>query len=113
MAVTKTILAEGNGPIPKTGDTVTIEYTGYLKDPSKPDMKGDKFDSSVGRGPFQTKIGVGHVIKGWDEGVTTMKLHEKATLDITSDYAYGERGFPGHIPANASLIFDVELQKIN
>lgn len=113
MGVTKTILQEGNGPIPKVGDKVTIEYTGYLKDTSKPDSKGTQFDSSVGRGAFVTAIGIGKVIKGWDEGVTTMKLGEKATLDITSDYAYGDRGFPGHIPPRADLLFDVELQKIN
>jgi len=113
MGVTKTILKEGNGPIPKAGDKVTIEYTGFLKDESKPANKGAQFDSSVGRGAFVTKIGVGQVIKGWDEGVTTMKLGEKSTLDITSDYGYGDRGFPGHIPPGASLIFDVELQKIN
>lgn len=91
MGVTKTILKEGNGPIPKVGDKVTIEYTGFLKDESKPDKKGKQFDSSVGRGAFVTKIGVGQVIKGWDEGVTTMKLGEKSTLDITSDYGYGDR----------------------
>ncbi|RQM08759.1 hypothetical protein DH86_00002481 [Scytalidium sp. 3C] len=85
MGVTKTILQEGSGAIPKPGDNVTIEYTGYLKDTSKPDNKGAKFDSSVGRGDFVTRIGVGQVIKGWDEGVTTMKTGEKATLDITSD----------------------------
>ncbi|KAE8440999.1 FK506-binding protein 1B [Mollisiaceae sp. DMI_Dod_QoI] len=113
MAVTKTVLKEGSGPSPRTGDNVTIEYTGYLKDTSKPNNKGNQFDSSVGRGPFQTAIGVGRVIQGWDEGVVTMKLGEKATLDITSDYGYGDRGFPGHIPPNADLIFDVELQKIN
>jgi len=113
MGVTKTVLKEGNGPIPKVGDKVTIEYTGYLKDPSKPQNKGNQFDSSVGRGDFVTAIGVGKVIKGWDEGVTTMKLGEKATLDITSDYAYGDRGFPGHIPPRADLLFDVELLKIN
>ncbi|KAK1839043.1 peptidyl-prolyl cis-trans isomerase, partial [Colletotrichum chrysophilum] len=70
------------------------------------------FDSSVGRGDFITRIGVGQVIKGWDEGVTTMKVGEKATLDITSDYAYGERGFTGHIPPRADLIFDVELKHV-
>jgi len=113
MGVTKTIIKEGNGAIPKAGDKVTIEYTGFLKDTSKPENKGDKFDSSVGRGAFVTDIGVGQVIKGWDEGVTTMKVGEKATLDITSDFAYGNRGFPGHIPPNADLLFDVELQKIN
>jgi len=113
MGVTKTVLKNGDGPIPKVGDKVTIEYTGYLKDTSKPDNKGTQFDSSVGRGHFVTDIGVGKVIKGWDEGVTTMKVGEKATLDITSDYAYGDRGFPGHIPPRADLLFDVELLKIN
>jgi FK506-binding protein 1 len=113
MGVTKTVLKEGNGPIPKVGDKVTIEYTGYLKDTSVPDNKGTQFDSSVGRGDFVTAIGIGRVIKGWDEGVTTMKLGEKATLDITNDYAYGDRGFPGHIPPGADLLFDVELLKIN
>ncbi|EKD20023.1 uncharacterized protein L3040_002300 [Drepanopeziza brunnea f. sp. 'multigermtubi'] len=112
MGVTKTILKEGSGAIPKVGDKVTIEYTGYLKDTSCPENKGKIFDSSVGRGAFVTDIGVGQVIKGWDEGVTTMKVGEKASLDITSDFAYGNRGFPGSIPANSDLIFDVELQKI-
>merc|ERR1711939_781567 len=97
MGVTKTVLKEGDGAIPKVGDRVTIEYTGYLKDTSKPENKGDKFDSSIGRGAFVTEIGIGRAIKGWDEGVTTMKVGEKATLDITSDFAYGDRGFPGHI----------------
>ncbi|KAH9904110.1 protein folding, peptidylprolyl isomerase, response to calcium ion [Xylariomycetidae sp. FL2044] len=107
MAVTKTTSQEGNGATPQAGQTVTIEYTGYLKDPSKPDNKGKQFDSSVGRGDFVTKIGV-----GWDEGVTQMKVGEKATLDITSDYGYGARGFTGHIPPNADLIFDVHLKKV-
>ncbi|KAK1981080.1 FKBP-type peptidyl-prolyl cis-trans isomerase [Colletotrichum cereale] len=112
MGVTKTTHSEGSGAIPTPGQTVTIEYTGYLKDTSKPDQKGDKFDSSVGRGDFVTKIGVSQVIKGWDEGVTQMKVGEKATLDITSDFAYGERGFTGHIPPNADLIFDVHLKNV-
>ncbi|KAH8681570.1 peptidyl-prolyl cis-trans isomerase fkr-3 [Xylariales sp. PMI_506] len=112
MAVTKTVSQEGTGVIPAKGQTVTIEYTGYLKDTSKPGNKGDKFDSSVGRGDFVTRIGVGQVIKGWDEGVTTMKVGEKATLDITADYGYGARGFPGHIPPNSDLIFDVYLKNV-
>ncbi|TVY38565.1 FK506-binding protein 1B [Lachnellula subtilissima] len=91
MGVTKTVLSEGSGAAPKVGDTVTIEYTGFIKDTSKPDNKGSQFDSSVGRGAFVVKIGVGKVIKGWDEGVTTMKVGEKATLDITPDYGYGDR----------------------
>ncbi|KAL2066395.1 hypothetical protein VTL71DRAFT_2466 [Oculimacula yallundae] len=113
MGVTKTILKEGNGATPNVGDRVTIEYTGYLKDTSKPDNKGAKFDSSIGRGAFVVEIGIKRVIKGWDEGVVTMKVGEKATLDITSDFAYGDSGFPGSIPPRADLIFDVELQKIN
>ncbi|PFH61203.1 hypothetical protein XA68_18019 [Ophiocordyceps unilateralis] len=112
MGVTKTTHTAGNGAQPSNGDTVTIEYTGYLKDPSKPNNKGDKFDSSVGRGDFVVKIGVGQVIKGWDEGVTKMKVGEKATLDISSDYGYGAKGFPGHIPPNSDLIFDVELKNV-
>ncbi|KAJ8067738.1 hypothetical protein OCU04_003343 [Sclerotinia nivalis] len=116
MGVTKTILKEGAGETPKPGDTVTIEYTGWLKNTkgNTPEtQKGNQFDSSVGRGAFVVEIGVGQVIKGWDEGVTTMKVGEKATLDITPDYAYGARGFPPVIPANSTLLFDVELQKIN
>ncbi|KAI9649787.1 FK506 binding protein proline rotamase rapamycin-binding protein [Ciborinia camelliae] len=96
MGVTKTVLNEGTGAIPKVGDTVTIQYTGWLKDVEKgTTLDAQKvtppFDSSVGRGPFIVQIGVGQVIKGWDEGVTTMKVGEKATLDITPDYAYGAR----------------------
>ncbi|KAI0398530.1 fkbp-type peptidyl-prolyl cis-trans isomerase [Xylariaceae sp. FL0594] len=113
MGVTKTVHQEGSGPSPQAGQIVTIEYTGWLKDTSKPDNKGKQFDSSVGRGDFTTAIGVGRVIKGWDEGVVTMKVGEKATLDITSDYGYGARGFTGHIPPNADLIFDVHLKKIS
>ncbi|EMR61820.1 FK506-binding protein 1B [Eutypa lata] len=115
MGVTKTVIQEGTGAQAQAGQAVTIEYTGWLKDTSKPDNKGDKFDSSVGRGDFITRIGVGKVIKGsgWDEGVTQMKVGEKATLDITSDYGYGARGFTGHIPPNADLIFDVHLKQVN
>ncbi|KEZ41025.1 Peptidylprolyl isomerase [Scedosporium apiospermum] len=110
MGVTKTVITEGSGPIPKPGQTVTIEYTGWLKGPNG--EKGAKFDSSVGRGPFVTRIGVGQVIRGWEEGVTQMKVGEKALLDISSDFAYGERGFTGHIPPNADLLFEVELKKV-
>ncbi|KAI2473025.1 FK506-binding protein 1B [Annulohypoxylon bovei var. microspora] len=112
MGVTKTIIQEGTGAQPAARQTVTIEYTGWLKDTSKADSKGAKFDTSVGRGDFVTQIGVGQVIKGWDEGVLTMKVGEKATLDITSDFGYGARGFTGHIPPNSDLIFDVHLKKV-
>ncbi|KAH7401897.1 hypothetical protein DE146DRAFT_445031 [Phaeosphaeria sp. MPI-PUGE-AT-0046c] len=113
MGVQKTVIAEGNGPSPQKGDQVTMEYTGWLKTAGSPEEKGKQFDSTTGRGPFKTPIGVGRVIKGWDEGVVTMKLGEKARLDITSDFAYGSQEFPGLIPPNSDLIFEVELKKIN
>ncbi|KAI9888155.1 MAG: FK506 binding protein proline rotamase rapamycin-binding protein [Watsoniomyces obsoletus] len=114
MGVTKQVLQEGNQTdYPKPGDTVSIEYTGYLYDSGKPDKKGTRFDTSVGRGDFITKIGRGNVIRGWDEGVMNMSLGEKSTLTMTSDYGYGSRGFPGRIPPDSSLVFDVELKGIN
>jgi len=116
MGVTRTVSAAGNGQDkPKKGDEVIIEYTGYLYDSSKEanGFRGNKFDSSVGRGDFKTAIGVGQVIRGWDEGVTEMSLGEKSTLTISGDYAYGDRGFPGLIPPNSTLIFDVHLKGIN
>ncbi|KAF2763902.1 FKBP peptidyl-prolyl cis-trans isomerase [Teratosphaeria nubilosa] len=118
MGVTKQQISPGNGvDKPKAGDTITMEYTGNLYEPNAVNNKGKQFDSSVGRGDFSTKIGVGQVIRGWDEGVLSadggMSLGEKATLTITGDYAYGDRGFPGLIPPNATLIFDVHLKGIN
>ncbi|KAK5168461.1 FKBP peptidyl-prolyl cis-trans isomerase [Cryomyces antarcticus] len=120
MGVEKKIIKEGDGKTkPQKGDSIVMEYTGYLYDGSaaSKDYKGKQFDSSVGSADFITRIGTGQVIKGWDEGILTtnggMTLGEKATLTITSDYAYGDRGFPGHIPPRATLIFDVELKKIN
>jgi len=118
MGVTKQIISPGNGvDKAKEGDTITMEYTGNLYDPNKENHKGDQFDSSVGRGDFKTRIGVGQVIRGWDEGVLAtdggMTLGEKATLTITGDYAYGSKGFPGLIPPNATLVFDVQLKAIN
>ncbi|KAE8381682.1 hypothetical protein BDV26DRAFT_255248 [Aspergillus bertholletiae] len=115
MGVTKTLLVPGNGvDFPKKNDEVAMHYTGWLYDQSKPDNKGDKFDSSFDRHqPLKVAIGTGRVIKGWDEGVPQMTLGEKALLTITGDYAYGERGFPGLIPANATLLFEVQLVSIN
>ncbi|KAJ3176586.1 FK506 binding protein proline rotamase rapamycin-binding protein [Geranomyces variabilis] len=108
MGVTKTTITPGDGKnFPKKGDTVSMHYVGTLDN-------GKKFDSSRDRGqPFVTKIGVGQVIKGWDEGVPQMSLGERATLNITYDFAYGERGHPAGIPPSANLTFDVELLKIN
>ncbi|GAA5978851.1 hypothetical protein JCM5350_004845 [Sporobolomyces pararoseus] len=108
MGVSIETIKEGdNTNYPKAGDKVSIHYTGTLPD-------GSKFDSSVDRGtPFETAIGVGRVIKGWDEGVPQLSLGQKAKLTCTPDYAYGARGFPPVIPQNATLIFEVELLKIN
>ncbi|KAK4191981.1 ppiase fkr-3 [Podospora australis] len=112
MGVTRITHVAGTGSQPSRGQKVTIEYTGWLKDSSQADGKGQQFDSSNGRGDFVTEIGMGKLIRGWDEAVLDMRVGEQATLDITSDYAYGERGFRGHIPPNADLIFDVYLKAV-
>jgi peptidylprolyl isomerase len=97
----------GTGAQPKPGQTAIVHYTGYL---SQNGAKGGKFDSSVDRGqPFEFPVGAGRVIKGWDEGVATMKVGGKRTLIIPPQLGYGERGAGGVIPPNATLIFDVEL----
>jgi peptidylprolyl isomerase len=97
----------GTGASPKTGQTCVMHYTGWLY---KDGVKGAKFDSSLDRGdPFEFTIGVGQVIKGWDEGVATMKVGGKRTLIIPPAIGYGARGAGGVIPPNATLMFDVEL----
>ncbi|KAF8528534.1 peptidyl-prolyl cis-trans isomerase [Hysterangium stoloniferum] len=101
-------LSPGDGVnFPKKGDKVTIHYVGTLAD-------GKKFDSSRDRNdPFVTRIGVGHVIKGWDEGVPQLSLGQKAILTVSPKFGYADRGFPPVIPPNATLTFEVELLKIN
>jgi len=97
----------GTGASPKTGQTCVMHYTGWLYQNGQ---KGAKFDSSLDRGqPFEFRIGVGMVIKGWDEGVSTMQVGGKRTLIIPADLGYGARGAGGVIPPNATLLFEVEL----
>lgn len=102
------IIKEGEKKVmPEVGKKVTVHYTGWLDNNGE---KGTKFDSSVDRGQaFTFIIGVGQVIKGWDEGVMSMSVGEKRKLIIPSHLGYGERGAGGLIPGNATLIFDVEL----
>lgn len=99
-------LKEGTGDAAKSGDTVSVHYTGWLKD-------GTKFDSSLDRKqPFDFPLGKGRVIKGWDEGVAGMKPGGKRKLIIPAELAYGKRGAPPVIPPDAELTFEVELLKI-
>src|SRR5215468_9162707 len=100
-------ISAGNGASPKQGDTVTVHYTGWLTD-------GTKFDSSVDRDePFSFVLGAGHVIQGWDQGVGGMCVGDKVRLTIPPELAYGKQGYPGAIPPNATLIFEVELLSIS
>src|SRR3984885_1849701 len=98
----------GAGAEAASGNSVSVHYTGWLQEAGG--QKGKKFDSSVDRGePFGFRLGAGQVIKGWDEGVAGMKIGGKRALIIPSELGYGARGAGGVIPANAILIFDVEL----
>lgn len=99
--------APDNAQQPSTGKNVIVHYTGFL---DQNNVEQSTFDSSVKRGkPFSFIIGIGQVIKGWDEGVLSMKIGEKRRLIIPGNLGYGTRGVPGLIPANATLYFDVEL----
>lgn len=101
-----TILTPGTGAEAKAGQTVRVNYTGWLTD-------GTKFDSSLDTGsPFEFELGAGMVIKGWDEGVVGMKVGEKRKLVIPPALGYGARGAGGVIPPNATLVFEVDLVSV-
>ncbi len=104
----------GTGAEAHPGNEVSVHYTGWLFDEAAPESKGKKFDSSVDRGqPFNFPLGGGRVIKGWDQGVSGMKVGGKRTLIIPAAMGYGSRGAGGVIPPNATLVFDVELLAVH
>ncbi len=100
------VLKEGSGPGAANGQTVHVHYTGKL-------TNGKVFDSSIGKNPLTVTLGAGQVIQGWDIGILGMKVGEKRELTIPPALGYGAQGFPGVIPPNATLIFEVELVGLN
>ena len=111
LALQKIDVKVGSGKEAVDGSNVTVHYSGFLYAPKAPQQHGAGFDSSIGRAPFSFPLGAGRVIKGWDQGVAGMKVGGKRTLIIPADLAYGSRAV-GPIPANANLIFEVELLEV-
>ncbi|MBI2449969.1 MAG: FKBP-type peptidyl-prolyl cis-trans isomerase [Candidatus Nealsonbacteria bacterium] len=106
ISLVKEVLRPGAGKAAQNGDTVVVHYTGTL-------LNGTKFDSSLDRGaPFSFTLGAGQVIQGWDQGLLGMQVGEKIKLTIPPDLAYGGRAIGGVIPANSTLVFEVELLEI-
>jgi FKBP-type peptidyl-prolyl cis-trans isomerase FkpA len=109
-AYTRTDLQVGTGREAVKGKGLSVNYTGWLYDPSRPDMKGRMFDTSQGRGPFNFVLGAGQVIPGWDQGFDGMKIGGRRRLSIPPNLAYGRDGAGGGIiPPDATLIFEMEL----
>jgi FKBP-type peptidyl-prolyl cis-trans isomerase FkpA len=111
-AYSQTDLVVGSGASPQPGDTITVHYTGWLYDPSKPDNKGQQFDSSVGGQPFTFTLRAGQVIQGWDIGFEGMKLGGQRRLILPPHLGYGERGAGSSIPPNSTLVFEIQLLDI-
>jgi FKBP-type peptidyl-prolyl cis-trans isomerase len=109
----QTDLAAGTGAEAVSGRRVTVNYTGWIYDPGAAENKGRQFDTSIGREPFSFTIGRGEVIRGWDQGVPGMRVGGRRRLVIPPDLAYGPQGMPPVIPANATLLFEVELLAVN
>jgi FKBP-type peptidyl-prolyl cis-trans isomerase FkpA len=110
----KTDVKVGTGTEATPGKLVTVHYTGWLYDDSRPDHHGAEFDSSRSHGqPFEFTLGAGQVIKGWDQGVAGMKVGGQRTLVIPASLGYGARGAGSDIPPNAALVFDVELLDVH
>lgn len=99
----------GDGNEATAGRQVRVHYTGWLYDAGAPDHRGPQFDSSRDGDPFEFDLGAGGVIPGWDQGIAGMKVGGRRTLTIPPALAYGSQGFPGAIPPDATLIFEVEL----
>jgi FKBP-type peptidyl-prolyl cis-trans isomerase FkpA len=103
-------LVAGTGPEARRGARLTVHYTGWLYDASRPDNKGKQFDSSLGSEPFTFRLGAGDVIRGWDQGFERMRVRGKRRLIIPPNLGYGAMGTPdGTIPANMGLVFEMEL----
>jgi FKBP-type peptidyl-prolyl cis-trans isomerase len=100
----------GTGADATAGRRVTVDYTGWLYDPSRPENKGQQFDTSVGRQPFPFTLGTGAVIRGFDQGVTGMKVGGLRRVVIPPDLGYGSAGSGGVIPPNATLVFDIDIE---
>jgi FKBP-type peptidyl-prolyl cis-trans isomerase FkpA len=110
----QTDLVGGTGATALAGSRLTVNYTGWLYDPTKPESKGQQFDSSLsaGRTPFAFTLGAGQVIRGWDQGVPGMRVGGRRRLIIPPELGYGASGSGSTIPPNASLVFDIELLNV-
>lgn len=99
----------GKGALAQAGETVKVNYTGWLYDAAAPDHHGKQFDSNLGDAPISFPLGNGVVIEGWDQGIDGMRVGGTRTLIVPAKLGYGSRGAGADIPPNAALIFDVEL----